>query len=36
MNEEIQFMLVNDVHEVIELPRNYKEIGCEYVFKTKR
>ena len=36
MNEEMQSMSVNGVWELVELPENYKAIGCKWVFKTKK
>ena len=36
MRDEMQFMLDNDVWELVDLPKGYKPIGCKWVFKTKR
>lgn len=36
MHNEMKFMVNNDVWELIELPRNCKEIGCKWIFKTKK
>ena len=36
MNDELKSMCQNDVWDLVELPSNYKKIGCKWVFKTKR
>jgi hypothetical protein len=36
MNEEMKSMSVNDVWELVELPKNCRAIGCKWVFKTKK
>ena len=36
MNEEMESMSVNKIRELVELLMNCKEIGCKWVFKTKK
>jgi len=36
MNEEMQSMSVNGIWELVELPKNFKAINCEWVFKKRR
>ena len=36
MRDEMQSMSDNDVWELVDLPKEYKPIGCKWVFKTKR
>ena len=36
MKEEMLSMSNNDVWELVEMPKNFKPIGCKWVFKTKK
>lgn len=36
MKEELKSMDENNVRELVELPQGSKQIGCKWVFKTKR
>lgn len=36
MDDDMKSMVNNNVWELMELPRNCKEIGCRWVFKTKK
>ena len=36
MKEEMLSMANNDVWELVEMPANFKPIGCKWVFKTKK
>ena len=36
MKEEMLSMANNDVWELVEMPENFKPIGCKWVFKTKK
>ena len=35
MNEKMQSMSINGIWELVELPENFKAIGCKCVFKIK-
>ena len=36
MKEEIQSMIMNEVWELVELPKNCKVIGYKWIYKTKK
>ena len=36
MKEELKSMDDNQVWDLVELPESYKQVGCKWVFKTKR
>ena len=36
MKEELKSMDVNKVYDLVELPKGSKQVGCKWVFKTKR
>ncbi len=36
MKEELKSMATNNVWELVELPEGFKQVGCKWVFKTKR
>ena len=36
MKEEMLSMANNGVWDLVELPENFKPIGCKWVFKTKK
>jgi hypothetical protein len=36
MKEELKSMDDNEVWELVELPNEKKQVGCKWVFKTKR
>lgn len=36
MEDELKSMKHNEVWKLVELPENFKPIGCKWVFKTKK
>ena len=36
MQEKMKFMKDNGIWDLVELPKGIKQIGCKWIFKTKR
>jgi hypothetical protein len=35
MNDEMKYMKINEVYDLIELPVEIKSVGCKWVYQTK-